>query len=245
MQEFHRQKGFVKTINHGKKVAYRKSADKGREMWNLYLDESGDLGFNLQKRNSSNYFVVTILTIEGMDRNRALINAVKKTLNRKLNPRNKRKRIVTELKGSKTSLDIKKYFYEQIQDIDFNIYSVVIDKRDVPIHMIKTGSHFYNVIARMLIEDFPFEIARVNVNMIIDKSKARPEVRTFNGYIKQQVERKIDPLVRFHINHVDSQQNYGLQAVDMFSYGIFERFERERFDWYNVFEQKIKGLSEY
>jgi len=46
-----------------------------------------------------------------------LFKAVKKTLRRRLNPRGKRKRIVAELKGTKTTLEIKKYFYEQVKSL--------------------------------------------------------------------------------------------------------------------------------
>jgi hypothetical protein len=78
----------------------------------LYLDESGDLGFDFVNKKPSKFFVVTILAVQGQDVNRRLINAVKKTIKRKLNPRGRRSRIVQELKGTGTTLEIKKYFYE-------------------------------------------------------------------------------------------------------------------------------------
>jgi len=55
-------------------------------MWYLYLDESGDLGFDFANKKSSNFFIITILLVKGMENNRALVNAVKKTIKRKLNP---------------------------------------------------------------------------------------------------------------------------------------------------------------
>jgi len=55
--------------------------------WYLYLDESGDLGFHFDKKHSSNFFTISIISIRGYENNRALLKAVKKTLSRKLNPR--------------------------------------------------------------------------------------------------------------------------------------------------------------
>jgi hypothetical protein len=60
----------------------------------LYLDESGDLGFDFVNKRPSKFFVVTILVVKDHNANRMLINRVKKTLRRKLNPKGKRKRIV-------------------------------------------------------------------------------------------------------------------------------------------------------
>jgi len=80
-------------------------------MWYLYLDESGDLGFDFANKRPSNFFTVTILVVKGVENNRALIKAVKKTIERKLNPRKSRKRIVAELKGHVTTMAIKEYFF--------------------------------------------------------------------------------------------------------------------------------------
>jgi len=66
-------------------------------VWFLYLDESGDLGFDFVNKKPSKFFTVTILAIKGPENNRLLIKAVKKTLRRKLN---RRKVAAEELKGA-------------------------------------------------------------------------------------------------------------------------------------------------
>jgi len=86
-------------------------------LWYLYLDESGDLGFDFENKSPSQYFTITILALRTPVNNRSLINAVKKTLRRKLTPKGKRKRIAAELKGSRTSLEVKKYFFRQVSGI--------------------------------------------------------------------------------------------------------------------------------
>lgn len=67
-------------------------------MLHLYLDESGDLGFNFAEKKSSKFFTITILAVDGFEANRKMIAAVRKTLKRKLNLRNKNK--IHELKGT-------------------------------------------------------------------------------------------------------------------------------------------------
>lgn len=40
----------------------------------LYLDESGDLGFDFFAKKPSRFFTVTILAIKGVENNRAFFN---------------------------------------------------------------------------------------------------------------------------------------------------------------------------
>jgi hypothetical protein len=211
----------------------------------LYLDESGDLGFDFVTKKPSKFFVVTILAVQGQDNNRRIINAVKKTIRRKLNPPGKRSRIVQELKGTGTTLDIKKYFYDQVKDIDFKIYAIVLNKRRVYNYLADNKARVYNYIARIVLEKIPFEDATVKADLIIDKSKGKPEILNFNNYIQNQLEARINPVVPLYINHLDSCDNCGLQAVDMFSYGVFEGYERRKWDWFNVFEGKVAFRTVY
>jgi hypothetical protein len=78
-------------------------------MWFLYLDESGDLGFDFVNKKPSRYFTVTILAVGSHSNNRAILKAVTKTLKRKLNKK-RCKRVVYELKGSETNFKVKEYF---------------------------------------------------------------------------------------------------------------------------------------
>ena len=64
-------------------------------MWYLYLDESGDLGFDFVNKKPSKFFTVTILALSSQQANRQLINTVKLTLRRKLNGPKKQTKIVT------------------------------------------------------------------------------------------------------------------------------------------------------
>jgi len=211
----------------------------------LYLDESGDLGFDFVNKKPSKYFVVTILAVKGDDANRCLINGVKKTLKRKLNPKNKRKRIVEELKGTKTLIDVKEYFYRQVSGLNLGIYSIILNKKRVFQYLMNDKSRVYNFIARTVLDHIPYEDAQEKIVLTIDKSKSKPEIIEFNSYIRHQLESKIDPAVPFYINHADSKEHYAIQAVDLFSYAIFEKYERRREDWYKIIKRKIKYCSVY
>ncbi|MBU4312324.1 MAG: DUF3800 domain-containing protein [Candidatus Omnitrophica bacterium] len=208
-------------------------------MWFLYLDESGDLGFDFVSKKPSNYFTITILAISDYARNRAIIKAAAKTLKRKLNRKLFKRRVVHELKASETTLDIKKYLYKQMKDVKFGIYSITLNKRRVYKELAEKKSHVYNYISRLVLDKIPFEEAPERVYLTIDKSKSKLEIQEFNKYIITQLKGRLDPKIPLDIYHFDSIENKGLQVADMFCWGIFRKYERKDLDWYDVFNDKV------
>ncbi len=209
-------------------------------MWHLYLDESGDLGFDFFGRRPSKYFTVSIVAIRGPENNRALINAVKKTIRRKL-----RRAGSPELKGSHTSIEVKRYFYKLAQPVPFGIYALTLNKRRVYEELTRKKDRVYNFIARNVLDHLPFEKASTRIELIIDKSKSRREIGEFNGYIIRHLKGRIDPKVPLDIYHHISHENLGLQAGDLFSWGIFRKYEREDLEWFDVFKEKIRYDDRY
>lgn len=209
-------------------------------MWYLYLDESGDLGFDFVNKKPSKFFTVTILAVSTQESNRKLLKAVKMTLRRKLNPSKHRKRMVVELKGTGTILEIKKYFYDKIKDVKFGIYSITLNKKRVFEKLTKEKSRVYNFVARQVLDHIPFEKNNGNrVQLILDKSMAKPEIEEFNSYIRRQLEGRLSPDVPLDIYHWLSHENYGLQVADLFCWGIFQKYEHNSTEWFEVYKDKI------
>lgn len=207
-------------------------------MWHLYLDESGDLGFDFANKKPSKFFTITILALNGIEANRALITATKRTIRKKLNPKNQNK--IHELKGTSTTLEIKKYFYGQIKKIEFSIYSITLDKKRLYKHLTKDKERLYNFIARQVIDKIPFEKFGENaIELIVDKSKTKSEIADFNRSIREQFAAKIKPNILINIQHRKSHETHGLQACDLFSYGIFLAYERSKNEWLELFKNKV------
>ena len=209
-------------------------------MYYLYLDESGDLGFDLVNKKSSKFFTVCILLVKENESKRKITKSVERTLHKKLNPKNKRNRIVQELKGTSTTIEVKKYFFKKIKDLDFHIYSITLNKIRVYDYLVKNRSRVYNWIVRLLLDNVDFSEVKDRIYLIIDKSKNKPQIVEFNEYIYRQLMAKIDPKIPLEIKHKNSCSDYGLNAVDLFSWGIFRKHERKDWEWYNIFKEKIK-----
>lgn len=190
-------------------------------MWYLYLDESGDLGFDFVNKKPSDFFTVAILAVRG-ENNRKLLRAAKITLRRKFNIR---KHKAEELKGSGCPIDIKRYFYQRAKDIKFALYAITLNKIRVYERLRQDKERVYNFIASLVLSKIPFNAADRRIEIIIDKSKTKKNIFEFNQYILRQIKGRFDPKVPLDIYHYDSKQNFGLQAVDMFCWGIFEKYQ--------------------
>lgn len=210
-------------------------------MWYLYLDESGDLGFDFVNKKPSKFFTIAILVVHGVSNNRRLISAVHTTIQRKLNPRNRRRRLVTELKGAATTLAIKKYFYQRAVGTEFGIYSLTLNKRRVFERLTREKARVYNYVARQVLDHIPLEKNGAGrVELVIDRSKSKPEIQEFNSYIRRHLEAKLSPTVPLVISHRKSDDVPGLQVADMFAWGVFQKYERSNTEWFEVFKEKVK-----
>ncbi len=213
----------------------------------IYLDESGDLGFDFEKRKTTKKFVITLLVCNSDVARKELDKAVRRTLKNKLNRKKKNSRFITELKGTDTTVQVKKYFFRNIKTDRWVIYSLILNKIRAEKHLqTKTGKKkLYNFLARFLMEKLDLSKVQRNVELIVDRSKNKEEVRDFNQYLVNQLEALLPLNTDLNISHLTSQESTGLQAVDLFSWGIFRKYENSDREWYKVYSDKVRFETEY
>jgi len=205
----------------------------------IFLDESGDLGFDWTKNGTSKYFIVTILICDDKNITNGISRAVKRTLRNKINHKNKTK-YKKELKGTSTTFGIKRYFYEKSPNNGWFILSVTLNKRRVKQHLqTKQGKKkLYNYLARFLLEKTNLNKVENTVNFVVDRCKNKAEIKDFNQYIENNLEALLPLDTRLYITHESSEDNLCLQAVDLFCWGIARKHNGDN-DWYDLFKNKI------
>lgn len=213
----------------------------------IFLDESGCLGFDFTKKKTSKKFVITILVLQNIDTVGKVRKAVRRTLKNKLNAKKGNKRIVNELKGTRTALAVKEFFYRNMPREGWKIYTVVLNKPRVNNELrTKTGKKkLYNFLARFLLEKLDLSEAGQTVNLIMDRCKNKAEIKDFNHYVANQLEGLLPLHIFLNITHESSQENTGLQAVDLFCWGIARKYERDDFKWYDIFKKNIRFETGY
>lgn len=213
----------------------------------IYLDESGDLGFDYSKKKTTRKFVITLLVCHSDAARKDLGKAVRRTLKNKLSRSKTKSRRVTELKGTNTTLEIKEYFLRSIRNDDWAIYALALNKSRVEANLkTKIGKKkLYNFLSRFLLEKLPLSTVERNVEMVVDRSKNKKETKDFNQYLFNQVEALLPLNTAFDISHLSSIESAELQAADLFCWGIFRKYERDDAKWYDMFKDKISYETEY
>jgi len=213
----------------------------------LYLDESGDLGHDVAAVGASRYFVITILDVQGYAAKRAFEKAAARTLRNKLHAKGAsaaRKQSV-ELKGTATTLADKQYFYRQVVGVPFNLYTVILEKSRFIDQLQRNKDRVYNFITHLVLKELPIEAAARQVILTLDRSKDKREIREFNQFLPKQLETRIPPEVPLRIYHDRSHENKPLQAVDLFAWGIYRKYEHGDEKWYQVFKERIASEEVY
>lgn len=212
----------------------------------IFLDESGDLGFDFNKPKTSRKFVITLLVCNNAECNIGFRKAVRRTLKKKLNHRGNG-RVVQELKGIGTTLAAKSYFYRNLPTDGWRLYTVILNKERVYDTLQKPQSKkkLYNFLARFILERIDLSSAAPAVTLVTDRCKNREEIIDFNSYVANQLEALLPLNVPLNIYHERSHENAGLQAVDLFCWGIFRKYEAGDTEWYEMYREAIAFETEY
>jgi len=212
----------------------------------IFLDESGDLGFDWSKAKTSRYFTITLLVCDSTQVADAFRVAVRRTLRNKLNHKKSTRR-VKELKGSATSLEVKRYFSRQMPEHGWGLYSVTLNKSRVyPDLQSKAGKKkLYNFLARFLIEKLPLTSAPQGVHLVLDRCKNKEEIQDFNGYIANHLQGILPLETPLYISHESSQNNPCLQAVDVFCWGIARQRSHKDDSWFKEFSGAVRCNETY
>lgn len=213
----------------------------------IFLDESGDLGFDFTKPKTSRFFVITLLVCHDKQAQVGFRRAVERTIKNKLNHKKNKNRFVQELKGAHTALAIKQYFCRQLPDDGWSIYSVTLNKARVDPHLqTKAGKQkLYNFLARFILEKVYFPEDASRVGLVVDRCKNREEIRDFNQYVANQLQALLPLNTRLDIDHLGSHESPGLQAVDMFCWGFARKDEAQDKEWYDLYRDKVRFETIY
>lgn len=207
----------------------------------IFLDESGDLGCDPNK-NSSRHFTITLLVCEDKQVQDQINKAVHRTLKNKINHKSKKKSIVQEIKGTKTSLQVKKYFCERMPEKGWSIYSITVIKAHVYQRLTtpQGKKELYNYLTKEIVSQLPLNEDILSINLVVDRCKNKSEQVDFDQCVELQLRTQIGEKTMISINHESSKNNKCLQAVDLFCWGMQRKAELQEHEWLDCFQNKVK-----
>jgi hypothetical protein len=128
----------------------------------IYLDESGNLGFDFSKKGTSEKFTLTLLVCDSLQAKKAFKKAIGRTIKNKIRGKRKTDKSFKELKGTNTTAAVKEYFYRQIKSDAWGLYTVILNKRRIysQFHPGTGQSKLYNFLSRFIIQQLPLSHVR-------------------------------------------------------------------------------------
>ena len=214
----------------------------------IYLDESGNIGLNFEHQKTSRYLIIGLLVFPDGVASAAHINmvqAVKRTL------KNKLPKYAAELKGNKLILPIKQYFLRiASKQSNWCLYMAISDKKSWVTHHRKNNltlekKVLYDEVAKRIFSQID-DIEKVsNIDLIVDCSKSKRDIIVFDKIITGVLSNRLAKKACLSIKHRSSQEEIGLQAIDIFCSGVSEKYERNNLTWYAEFSDRIAVEVEY
>ncbi len=201
----------------------------------IFLDESGDLGFD-SKKKSSKYFVVTFLFVD----NKGPVEKVIKKVARNLSKRELKKHVgVLHACKEKPKTIVKTLGL--LNEKNISILSIYLNKSKVYTKLKDEKHVLYNYVSNILLDRI-FTKKLIPLDSPITLVASRRETNkflnnNFKNYLKQQV--KNNHQLDIHVEIKTPESEKCLQAVDFICRAIYKKRELGDESYYNLISQRV------
>lgn len=201
----------------------------------IFLDESGDLGFNFKKKKTSKFFVVTVLFVEQKRPIEKLIRKVHAGLRKKYKIR------TSVLHAAKEEPINIVRICRGLEEKNCRLMTIYLDKSKVYTKLRDEKHVLYNYIVNILLDRIMNRrlISRKGgVVLIASKRETNKFLnQNFQDYLRRQI--KSNHLVDLKVEIKTSSEEKCLQAADIASWSIFRKYEYGDDSYYQILKPII------
>lgn len=201
----------------------------------LFLDESGDLGFNFIKKGTSRNFVIACLFTNNK---RPIEKVVRKTHSELAKKYKRRFNILHAFKEKPLT---RKRLLGRLTEKDCVIMIIYLNKKKVYTRLHNEKAILYNYVANILLDRIykkHFLNLQKPVMLIASKRETNKFLNeNFRNYLNKQVANnyKEDLVIVIKSPHEEK----ALQAVDFVSWAVFRKYEHKDNSYYKIIKDKI------
>lgn len=201
----------------------------------IFLDESGDLGFDSRKTNSK-YFVITVLAVH----DKKPIEKVVKDIHGNL------RKNVKRISGGilhcyKEKPTTRKRLLKAINKKKCSIMTIYLNKSKVYTNLRNEKHVLYNYVTNILLDRIMTKkLIKSNSSIILIAAKRETNKFlniNFTGYLEGQIKNKHGLNLTVSIKTPNEEK--ALQAADFISWGIFRKYEKGDSSYYKIIKDKI------
>lgn len=191
----------------------------------LYIDESGDLGFS---QRSSDYFILAAIVA----RDTLSIQRCVKNVRRGHLPKKYKK--TSELKFNKSDNNIKNRVLKGMSNTPNDIAYAVLRKYQVYDRLRNKPQTIYNYICGNLIDKIIREYdLKGSLDIFVDKSLNGIQRENFDKYLECRTN------IRVNVDHVNSREYQCIQAADFVAGAIYRKYNYDDNRYYQKFESRV------
>ncbi len=201
----------------------------------IFLDESGDLGFNFKKKKTSKVFVITCLFVENK---RSIEKVIRKTHSEL---KKKYKRRFGVLHAAKEKPITRQRLLKRLSEKDCAIMTIYLNKKRVYTKLQNEKQVLYNYVANILLDRiYTKKLLPLSKNLLLIASKRETNKflnQNFKNYLNNQITNRHKVNVKVVIKTPHEEKS--LQGVDFASWAIFRKYEYGDDSYYNLIKNKI------
>lgn len=203
----------------------------------IFLDESGDLGFDFEKKKTSKYFIITFL----FSKNKKILESIVKKIFKGFTKTELRSHagILHAFKEQpKTRQKLLRMFSEKMAG---DVIVITLNKKKVYTNLRDEKQILYNYVANILL-DRVFTKKLIPPGETVEIIASRRETNkflnaNFKNYIENKTMSKHRSKIKIEIKSHASEKS--LQIVDMLSWSIFRKYEYRDENYYRIFSNRI------
>jgi len=209
---------------------------------NVYLDESGDLGFTFnnpyRKGGSSRYLTIAFLLAPQN------LTHLPKRIVKGLYSRKKESTKI-EIKGSELTLNDKAFFAKKVVKLltrhpQIKVFAITVNKRRVRQHIRRDSNKLYNYMIGLALPD---RIRRQpRITLIPDKRSIK--VKSGNSlvdYLKIKLWFDLNSNTTVDYQPLESHTALNLLFVDWIANIVWNRYEDNETEAYNILQKRVKS----
>lgn len=200
----------------------------------IFLDESGDLGFD--KKKSSKFFIATFMFVK----NKGPIEKIPKKVAKSLS-RNELKKYVGVLHCCKEKPKTRMKLLAMLNEKEVSILSIFLNKKKVYTKLQNEKHVLYNYVTNILLDRI-FTKKLIPIDEKIHLIASRRETnkflnRNFKNYLENTIQNNHKIKIAVEIKTPNDERC--LQVVDFACWAIYQKREKNDESYCNIIKQKI------
>lgn len=202
----------------------------------IFLDESGDLGFDFKKEKTSKFFVITCLFVSNAASVEKSIKKIFKNFTAK-----ERQFHHGVLHCFKETPKIRTKVLLLLNEKDISVIAIYLNKKKVYTKLQDEKHVLYNYVSNILLDRIYTKKLiplKNSISLIASRRETNKFLNyNFKNYIQKQVEG--NHKVKLNIEIKPPYEEKCLQAVDFICWAVYRKIEHSDESYYNLIKQKI------